>query len=149
MILSVTLTHLSLSAVYYFAEGHASVECDKPNWADLLWGQSNRSVCPAWSKMELKVWVDGVVRVVCGLSQETSCQDVVIALAQAIGEYFSLYSYCPPRIAYCICIFFFSFFTVCLKTLSNLHYEIVVTSKGEDILFFLLFISLHWPESSP
>lgn len=36
--------------------------------------------------MELKVWVDGVVRVVCGLSEETSCQDVVIALAQAIGE---------------------------------------------------------------
>lgn len=37
--------------------------------------------------MELKVWVDGVVRVVCGLSEETSCQDVVIALAQAIGEW--------------------------------------------------------------
>lgn len=36
--------------------------------------------------MELKVWVDGVVRVVCGLSEETSCQDVVIALAQAIGK---------------------------------------------------------------
>ncbi|TRY56259.1 hypothetical protein DNTS_028377 [Danionella cerebrum] len=36
--------------------------------------------------MELKVWVDGVVRVVCGLSQETSCQDIVIALAQAIGQ---------------------------------------------------------------
>lgn len=36
--------------------------------------------------MELKVWVDGVVRVVCGLSEDTSCQDVVIALAQAIGE---------------------------------------------------------------
>lgn len=33
------------------------------------------------------MWVDGVVRVVCGLSEETSCQDVVIALAQAIGEY--------------------------------------------------------------
>lgn len=39
------------------------------------------------SAMELKVWVDGVVRVVCGLSEETSCQDVVIALAQAIGEW--------------------------------------------------------------
>ncbi|XP_040019208.2 ras association domain-containing protein 7 [Gasterosteus aculeatus] len=36
--------------------------------------------------MELKVWVDGVVRVVCGLSEDTSCQDVVIALAQAIGQ---------------------------------------------------------------
>lgn len=32
------------------------------------------------------MWVDGVVRVVCGLSEETSCQDVVIALAQAIGQ---------------------------------------------------------------
>uniref|UniRef100_A0A673Y6W3 Ras association domain family member 7b n=1 Tax=Salmo trutta TaxID=8032 RepID=A0A673Y6W3_SALTR len=38
--------------------------------------------------MELKVWVEGVVRVMCGLSLETSCQDVVIALAQAImGRY--------------------------------------------------------------
>ncbi|XP_036951615.1 ras association domain-containing protein 8-like isoform X2 [Acanthopagrus latus] len=36
--------------------------------------------------MELKVWVDGVVRVVCGLSLNTSCQDVVIALAQALGQ---------------------------------------------------------------
>uniref|UniRef100_A0A667XNF2 Ras association domain family member 7b n=1 Tax=Myripristis murdjan TaxID=586833 RepID=A0A667XNF2_9TELE len=36
--------------------------------------------------MELKVWVEGVVRVVCGLSLDTSCQDVVIALAQAIGQ---------------------------------------------------------------
>ncbi|XP_070761155.1 ras association domain-containing protein 7-like isoform X2 [Enoplosus armatus] len=36
--------------------------------------------------MELKVWVDGVVRVVCGLSLNTSCQDVVVALAQAIGQ---------------------------------------------------------------
>jgi len=30
------------------------------------------------------------VRVVCGLSEETSCQDVVIALAQAIGKNFNL-----------------------------------------------------------
>lgn len=36
--------------------------------------------------MELKVWVEGVVRVVCGLSLSTTCQDVVIALAQAIGK---------------------------------------------------------------
>ncbi|XP_037649768.1 ras association domain-containing protein 7-like isoform X1 [Sebastes umbrosus] len=36
--------------------------------------------------MELKVWVEGVVRVVCGLSLNTSCQDVVIALAQSIGQ---------------------------------------------------------------
>uniref|UniRef100_M4AH49 Ras association domain-containing protein 7-like n=1 Tax=Xiphophorus maculatus TaxID=8083 RepID=M4AH49_XIPMA len=37
-------------------------------------------------EMELKVWVDGVVRVVCGLSLNTSCQEVVISLAQAIGQ---------------------------------------------------------------
>lgn len=36
--------------------------------------------------MELKVWVDGVQRVVCGVSEETTCQEVVIALAQAIGQ---------------------------------------------------------------
>lgn len=36
--------------------------------------------------MELKVWVEGVVRVVCGLTLNTSCQDVVIALAQSIGQ---------------------------------------------------------------
>lgn len=37
--------------------------------------------------MELKVWVDGVVRVVCGLTINTSCKDVVIALAQSLGNY--------------------------------------------------------------
>uniref|UniRef100_G3Q0A1 Ras-associating domain-containing protein n=1 Tax=Gasterosteus aculeatus TaxID=69293 RepID=G3Q0A1_GASAC len=36
--------------------------------------------------MELKVWVEGVVRVVCGLSLTTSCQDVVIALAKSLGR---------------------------------------------------------------
>ncbi|XP_061533533.1 ras association domain-containing protein 8 [Phycodurus eques] len=36
--------------------------------------------------MELKVWVDGVQRVVCGVTEVTTCQDVVIALAQAIGR---------------------------------------------------------------
>lgn len=38
--------------------------------------------------MELKVWVDGIQRVVCGVSEQTTCQEVVIALAQAIGESF-------------------------------------------------------------
>lgn len=32
--------------------------------------------------------VEGVVRVVCGLSLNTSCQDVVIALAQSTGRVF-------------------------------------------------------------
>lgn len=35
--------------------------------------------------MEVKVFVDGVARVVCGVTKETTCQDVVIALAQALG----------------------------------------------------------------
>lgn len=38
--------------------------------------------------MELKVWVDGIQRVVCGVSEQTTCQEVVFALAQAIGESF-------------------------------------------------------------
>ena len=37
--------------------------------------------------MELKVWVDGIQRVVCGVSEQTTCQEVVIALAKAIGEF--------------------------------------------------------------
>ena len=37
--------------------------------------------------MELKVWVDGVQRIVCGVTEVTTCQEVVIALAQAIGKW--------------------------------------------------------------
>lgn len=37
--------------------------------------------------MEVKVFVDGIPRVVCGVTEETSCQEVVIALAQALGMY--------------------------------------------------------------
>ncbi|XP_018017782.1 ras association domain-containing protein 8 isoform X4 [Hyalella azteca] len=33
--------------------------------------------------MELKVWVDGIQRIVCGVTQATTCQDVVFALAHA------------------------------------------------------------------
>ncbi|XP_034032694.1 ras association domain-containing protein 8 [Thalassophryne amazonica] len=36
--------------------------------------------------MELKVWVDGIQRVICGVTEATTCQEVVIALAQAIGR---------------------------------------------------------------
>ena len=36
--------------------------------------------------MELKVWVDGIKRVVCGVTDNTTCQDIVIALAQAMGR---------------------------------------------------------------
>lgn len=41
--------------------------------------------------MELKVWVDGVQRIVCGVTEFTTCQEVVIALAQAIGKLKSTY----------------------------------------------------------
>lgn len=37
--------------------------------------------------MEVKVYVDGIPRVVCGVTAETTCQEVVIALAKALGTY--------------------------------------------------------------
>lgn len=37
--------------------------------------------------MEVKVSVEGVPRVVCGLTEETTCQEVVVVLAQALGMY--------------------------------------------------------------
>ncbi|KAG1677096.1 Ras association domain-containing protein 8 [Nymphon striatum] len=36
--------------------------------------------------MELKVWVDGIQRIVCGVSDTTTCQDVVYALAHATSQ---------------------------------------------------------------
>lgn len=36
--------------------------------------------------MELKVWVEGIQRIVCGVTDETTCQDVVYALACATGR---------------------------------------------------------------
>uniref|UniRef100_A0AAY4DVU9 Ras association domain-containing protein n=1 Tax=Denticeps clupeoides TaxID=299321 RepID=A0AAY4DVU9_9TELE len=36
--------------------------------------------------MEVKVCVEGVQRVVCGVTEKTTCQEVVIALAQALGR---------------------------------------------------------------
>lgn len=36
--------------------------------------------------MELKVWCDGIQRVVCGVSAQTTCQDVVFALAHATAQ---------------------------------------------------------------
>ncbi|KAG9332731.1 hypothetical protein JZ751_014830 [Albula glossodonta] len=36
--------------------------------------------------MELKVSVEGVQRIVCGVTDKTTCQEVVIALAQALGR---------------------------------------------------------------
>lgn len=37
--------------------------------------------------MEVKVSVDGILRVVCGITVETTCQEVVTTLAQALGMY--------------------------------------------------------------
>ncbi|XP_017033941.1 ras association domain-containing protein 8 [Drosophila kikkawai] len=36
--------------------------------------------------MELKVWVEGIQRIVCGVTVTTTCQDVVFALAHATGK---------------------------------------------------------------
>ncbi|KAL6966034.1 Ras association domain-containing protein 8 [Sarracenia purpurea var. burkii] len=36
--------------------------------------------------MELKVWVEGIQRIVCGVTEDTTCQDVVYALAHATGR---------------------------------------------------------------
>ncbi|VDP50651.1 unnamed protein product [Soboliphyme baturini] len=36
--------------------------------------------------MELKVWVDGLQRVVCGISESSTCQEVIYALAHATGK---------------------------------------------------------------
>ncbi|KAK9970735.1 hypothetical protein ABG768_026651 [Culter alburnus] len=36
--------------------------------------------------MEVKVFVEGVQRIVCGVTEKTTCQEVVIALAQALGR---------------------------------------------------------------
>ncbi|CAB4062697.1 RASSF7_8 [Lepeophtheirus salmonis] len=36
--------------------------------------------------MELKVWVEGIQRIVCGVTEKTTCQDVVYALAHATGK---------------------------------------------------------------
>ena len=36
--------------------------------------------------MELKVWVEGIQRIVCGVTETTTCQDVVYALAHATGQ---------------------------------------------------------------
>lgn len=36
--------------------------------------------------MELKVWVEGIQRIVCGVTINTTCQDVVFALAHATGK---------------------------------------------------------------
>lgn len=36
--------------------------------------------------MEIKVSVDGIPRIVCGVTELTTCQEVVIALAQALGK---------------------------------------------------------------
>ncbi|KAI2661721.1 Ras association domain-containing protein 8 [Labeo rohita] len=36
--------------------------------------------------MEVKVYVEGVQRIVCGVTEKTTCQEVVVALARALGR---------------------------------------------------------------
>ncbi|CAG6021105.1 unnamed protein product [Menidia menidia] len=36
--------------------------------------------------MEVRVCVEGIPRVVCGVTEETTCQEVVLALAQSLGQ---------------------------------------------------------------
>ncbi|XP_012225428.1 ras association domain-containing protein 8 [Linepithema humile] len=36
--------------------------------------------------MELKVWVEGIQRIVCGVTENTTCQDIVYALAHATAQ---------------------------------------------------------------
>lgn len=36
--------------------------------------------------MEVKVWVEGLPKTICGVSSATTCQDIVYALAQATGK---------------------------------------------------------------
>ncbi|KAK1788908.1 hypothetical protein P4O66_015818 [Electrophorus voltai] len=59
-------------------------------WPRACWRNESaelQALClTARARMELKVWVDGVQRVVCGVTEATTCQEVVIALAQAIGR---------------------------------------------------------------
>lgn len=57
---------------------------------EMTWYLDDQSQGPwvtGWGTMELKVWVDGVQRIVCGVTEVTTCQEVVIALAQAIGKW--------------------------------------------------------------
>jgi Ras association domain-containing protein 7/8 len=36
--------------------------------------------------MDLKVWVEGMPRVVCGIHEQTTCRDVVRVLAQVSDD---------------------------------------------------------------
>ncbi|XP_011142306.1 ras association domain-containing protein 8 [Harpegnathos saltator] len=36
--------------------------------------------------MELKVWVEGIQRIVCGVREDSTCQDVVLAIANATAQ---------------------------------------------------------------
>lgn len=88
--------------------------------SDMTWHLDDQSQGPwvtGWCTMELKVWVDGVQRIVCGVTEVTTCQEVVIALAQAIGKWNFWQSeikwFMLPLVV-CLCLFVlnvdFSFF---------------------------------------
>ena len=50
--------------------------------------------------MELKVHVDQTIRIVCGLTEQTTVHEVIVALAQALKQTgrFYLVEYCPRRL---------------------------------------------------
>jgi len=46
--------------------------------------------------MELRVWTDGIERVVCGVTDVTTCRDVIVALARTVrrtGRYWLVETY--------------------------------------------------------
>jgi len=36
--------------------------------------------------MEVRVWMDGIERVVCGVTDVNTCRDVIVALARSVGR---------------------------------------------------------------
>ena len=36
--------------------------------------------------MELRVWNEGIERVICGVTELTTCRDVIVALARIVGR---------------------------------------------------------------
>lgn len=70
-------------------KGHLAVSTTSPNRDNKrpLHNTLNILLIYRLDVMEVRVFVDGVPRVVCGVTEETTCQEVVIALAQALGKF--------------------------------------------------------------
>ncbi|TKS77128.1 Ras association domain-containing protein 8 [Collichthys lucidus] len=77
----------------YIYPNIVQLQCDErtKNLKNISSEQTGPSICTTdrtkrLSTMEVKVYVDGIPRVVCGVTAETTCQEVVIALAKALGR---------------------------------------------------------------